>query len=83
MVLKFSAEVAEDDTISIIQNSIVDGKLGKVNVNTSYIIGIPPVPQTTTAPTSTTPKADGLFLVATYSGVINLRASHSFFSCCF
>ena len=71
MVLKFKTEVAEDDTISTIQNSIVDGKLGELNVNTSYIIGIPPIikmrvstksAQTiTTMPTRTTPKSDGLF----------------------
>ncbi|XP_074634416.1 proto-oncogene tyrosine-protein kinase receptor Ret-like isoform X5 [Acropora palmata] len=68
VVLKFKTEVAEDDTISTIQNSIVDGKLGELNVNTSYIIGIPPIikmrvstksAQTiTTMPTRTTPKSD-------------------------
>ena len=71
VVLKFSTEVAEDDTISMIKNSIVDGKLGGLNVNTSYIIGIPPILETrvstksvqtmTTMPTGTTPKSDGLF----------------------
>ena len=73
LVLKFSTEVAEDDTISIVQNSIVDGKLGELNVNTSHIIGIPPILETrvttkslqpiTTMPTRTTgtPKSNGLF----------------------
>ena len=70
MVLKFSTEVAEDFTISIIKNSIVDGKLGGLIVNTSYIIGIPPILETrvstkpvqtmTTMPTGTAPKSDGL-----------------------
>ena len=83
IVLKFSTEVTEDDTISIIQNATLNGKLGELNINTSYIIGIPPVPQTTTAPTSTTPKSDGLFVVVTYSKIINLGDCHSFFSCCF
>ena len=76
MALKFTTEVAEDDTISIIQSAIVDGKLGEVSVNVSYIIGIPRFPRATytiTTPTSTTPKSDGLFLVFTYSGTINLR----------
>ncbi|XP_074633148.1 hemicentin-1-like isoform X3 [Acropora palmata] len=63
-VLMFSTEVAEDDTISSIQNAIVDGKLGELSVNVSYIIGIPPVEQTTTAaPTSSTPKSDRLFQI--------------------
>ena len=74
VALKFTTEVAEDDTISIIQSAIVDGKLGELSVNVSYIIGIPRFPRTTiTTPTSTTPKSDGLFLVFTYSGTINLR----------
>ena len=61
VVLNFSTEVAEDDTISLIQNAIVDGKLGELSVNVSYIIGIPPVKQSiTTVPTRTTPKSDGL-----------------------
>ncbi|XP_067031701.1 fibroblast growth factor receptor-like isoform X3 [Acropora muricata] len=68
VVLKFSTEVAEDFTISIIKNSIVDGKLGGLIVNTSYIIGIPPILETrvstkpvqtmTTMPTGTAPKSD-------------------------
>ncbi|XP_044180706.1 fibroblast growth factor receptor 3-like [Acropora millepora] len=59
VALKFITEVAEDDTISIIQSAIVDGKLGELNVNVSYIIGIPRFPRTTiTTPTSTTPKSD-------------------------
>ena len=71
VVLKFSIKVAEDDTISRIQNSIVDGQLGGLNVNTSYVIGIPPILETrvstksvqtiTMVPTRTTPKSDGLF----------------------
>ena len=64
VVLKFGIRVAEDDTISIIQNAIVDGKLGELSVNVSHIIGIPAVGQTTiTVPTSTTPKSDGMFQI--------------------
>ena len=71
MVLKFSIEVAEDETISIIQSATVDGKLGELSVNVSNIIGIPPIELTTTAAlTSTTPESDGLFPVVTYSGII-------------
>ena len=74
VVLKFGFKVAEDDTISIIQSAIVDGKLGELSENVSHIIGIPPVEQSTTAaPTSTTLKSDGLFLVVTDSGIINVR----------
>ena len=74
VVLKFGIRVAEDDTISIIQSAIVDGKLGELRENVSYIIGIPPVEESTTAaPTSTTPKSDGLFLVVTDSLIINVR----------
>ena len=81
MVLKFNTEFAEDDTISIIQNAILDGKFGELSLNVSYIIGIPPVEQTTSpAPTSTTPKSDGLFLVATDCATMNLRVCHSFAS---
>ena len=47
VVLKFTTDVAEDDTISIIQNAIVDGKIGELSVNASCIIGIPRFPQTT------------------------------------
>ena len=81
MVLKFQTEVAEDDTISSIQNAIVDGKLGKLSVNVSNkIIGIAPVEQTTTAPPAgTTPKSEGLSLVVTDCGIINLRVA----LCCF
>ena len=69
MHLKFRTEVAEDDTISIIQNAIVDGKLGELSVNASYIIDTPPVEQSTiTAPSSITPKSDGLFQVLIDSG---------------
>ena len=77
-VLMFSTEVAEDDTISSIQNAIVDGKLGELSVNVSYIIGIPPVEQTTTAaPTSSTPKSDVLFQILVERGSINLSACYS------
>ena len=73
LVLKFGVKVAEDDTISIIQSAIVDRKLGELSGNVSYIIGIPPVEQSTTAaPTSTTSKSDGLFLVVTDSGIIDV-----------
>ena len=61
--LKFTTEVAEDDTFSIIQNAIVDGKLGELSVNVSLIIGIPPPTTTAATTTSTTPKSDGLFQV--------------------
>ena len=71
MVLKFSTEVAEDDTISIIQNAIVNGKLGELNVSVSHITGIPPVfetrastksvPTVTAIPTRTTQKPNGSF----------------------
>ena len=76
MVLKFGIKVAEDDTISIIQNAIVDGKLGELSVNVSHIIGIPPVEQSTTTavPPSTTTKSDGLFQILIDSGSINLSA---------
>lgn len=74
VVLKFGFRVAEDDTVSIIQSAIVDGKLGELSENVSFIIGIPPVKQVTAmAPTSTTPKSDGLFLVLTDNLVINTR----------
>ena len=74
----FSSEVAEDDTISIIQNAIAGGKLGELSVNVSYIIGIPPVEQTTTAaPTSTTSKSDGSLQILVDSGSINLSACYS------
>ena len=67
VVLKFSTEVAEDETISTIQTAIVDGKLEYSSVNVSSIIGIAPVEQTlTVAPTSTTQKSDGLFLSSCY-----------------
>ena len=66
MVLDFSSIVAEDNTISTIQSTIEDGKLGKLQVNASFIFGIPHVKQTTTgAPNCTTSKSDGLFLVVT------------------
>ena len=69
VVLKFGIKVAEDDTISIIQSAIVDGKLGEISVNASYVIGIPPVEQTTIiATTSMTPKSDGLFQILIGSG---------------
>ena len=74
MVLKFSTEVAEDETISIIQNAIVDGKLGELSVNVSSIIGIiTPVEQTTTTtPTSIASKSDDVFQILSDSGGINL-----------
>ncbi|XP_067018977.1 uncharacterized protein [Acropora muricata] len=60
VVLKFGFRVAEDDTVSMIQSVIVDGKLGGLRENVSYIIGIPPVKQSTTmAPISITTKSDG------------------------
>ena len=83
VVLKFRREVAEDDTISRIQNSIVDGQLGRLNVNASYIIGIPPILQTrvstkavqtiTTMPTRSTPKSDGLFQFLIYGNCIEYK----------
>ena len=70
VVLKFSFKVAEVDTISTIQSAIVDGKLGELSVNVSYITGIPAVERSkTAAPTRTTPKPDGLFLVVTDSEI--------------
>ena len=67
MVLKFSTEVAQDETISTIQTAIVDGKLGNLRANVSSIIGIPPAEQSLTAAlTSTTSKSDGLFLSSCY-----------------
>ena len=65
MVLKFSTEVAEDETISIIQSAIVDGKLGELSVNVSSVIGISaPVEQTTTTTlTSIASKSDDVFQI--------------------
>ena len=84
MVLKFSIEVAEDDIISIIKNAALDGKRGGLSVNVSYLILNPLGAQTTiTTPTGTAPKSDGLFLVFTDSGTINLTVCHLFGSCCF
>ncbi|XP_015749898.1 PREDICTED: interference hedgehog-like isoform X2 [Acropora digitifera] len=58
VVFKFSTVFAEDETFNIIQNAIVDGKLGELSMNVSYIIGIPRFPRTTvTAPTSITSKS--------------------------
>ena len=69
VVLKFGFKVAEDETISIIQSAIVDGKLGELSVNISYVTGIPPAERSTTAaPSSSTAKPDGLFLDNTDSG---------------
>ena len=83
MVLKFSTEVAEDDTISIIQNFMADGHHGELNFNTSYIIGIPPILETmvstksvqtfTSMPTRTTPKSDGLYQFLFYGNCIVLN----------
>ena len=48
VVLKFSTEVAEDETLCLIQNAAADGKLGELSVKVShYGTGIPPVEQTT------------------------------------
>ena len=78
VVLKFGIKVAEDDTISIIQNAIMDGKLGELSVNVSYSTGIPSVEQTTiTLPTSITPKSDGLGRILIASGIVNLSACYS------
>jgi len=78
VVLKFGIKVAEDDTISIIQNAIVNGKLGELSVNLSHTIGIPAVEQTTiTVPTSTTPKSNGVFQIHIDSRNINLSACYS------
>ena len=72
VVLKFSIEAAEDDTVSAIQNVTVNKKLGELSVNVSYIIRFPPVEQSTTAAvTSITPKLDGLFLGLTVVVVVN------------
>ena len=79
VVLKFTTEVAEHRTIFIIENAIVDGKLGELSRNVSSIIGIPHFPQTTiTAPNCSTPES-----VFADSGTINLRVCHLFASCCF
>ena len=59
VALKFYIKVAEDETISIIQSAIVDGKLGELSVNVSYIIGI-------ATPTSSTPKSGGLIVSSCY-----------------
>ena len=85
VVLKFTTEVAEDDTIFIIQNAIVDGKIGELTVNVSCIMGIPRFPETIiTAPRCPVTKLDGLFIVFTDSGTINIfRSCHLFASCCF
>ena len=76
VVLRFGIKVAEDDTTTVIQNGIVDGKLGELSGNISPIIGIPPVEQSTfaAAPPSTSPKSDGLFQILIDSGSINLIA---------
>ncbi|XP_015780259.1 PREDICTED: uncharacterized protein LOC107358147, partial [Acropora digitifera] len=60
MVLKFSTIVTEDDTISTIQSSINDGKLGSLRVNVSFLFEIPPDEQTTTGtPNIPTSKSHG------------------------
>ena len=67
MVLKFSTEVVEDETISTIQTALVDGKLGNFSVNVSSNFGIPLVEQTSTAAlTRVTPQSDGLFISSCY-----------------
>ena len=60
--MRFTVEVAEDDVISKIESAVVDGRLGDLSVNSSSIIGIPPVIQTTTTPSSeNTPKPDSMY----------------------
>ena len=84
MVLMFETEVAEDEIISVIKSAIEAGKFDPLNLNASSIIGITPVEQpSTAAPTRTTPKSKGLFLVVIDNGIMNLRGFHSFASCCF
>ena len=63
MRLKFKTEVAEDDTFFIIQNAIVDGKLGELSVNVSLAIRMPPPITTAAMTTSIAPKSDGLFQI--------------------
>ncbi|XP_067056838.1 fibroblast growth factor receptor 2-like isoform X2 [Acropora muricata] len=59
VVFKFSTDVAEDETLSIVQNAAANGKLGELSVTVSYYIEIPPDEQTkATAPTSITSKSD-------------------------
>ncbi|XP_015769891.1 PREDICTED: fibroblast growth factor receptor 4-like isoform X11 [Acropora digitifera] len=76
VALKFSIEVAEDETISIIQNAIVDGKLRKLSVKGSYINGsLPVVPsKSTMTPISTLPNSDdhtlSIVLGASIAGVV-------------
>ncbi|XP_067032676.1 fibroblast growth factor receptor 3-like isoform X4 [Acropora muricata] len=76
VALKFSIEVAEDETISIIQNAIVDGKLRKLSVKGSYINGsLSVVPsKSTMTPTSTLPNSDdhtlSIVLGASIAGVV-------------
>ena len=66
VVLNFNTIVTEDDTISTIQSSINDGKLGNLRVNVSFLLEISPVEQTTTGtPNIPTSKSHGLFLVVT------------------
>ena len=73
VVFKFSTDVAEDETLSIVQNAAANGKLGELSVTVSYYIGIAPDEQTkATAPTSITSKSDGLFQILSDSGRINL-----------
>ena len=78
MRLKFSTNVAEDDIVSMIKNSIVDGKLGELRVNVTDVFGIVPPTTTAATPTSAIRKSDGLFLVFTDSGIINPRVAR----CC-
>ena len=79
VVLKFNSQAAEDVIISTIQNAIVDGMLGELMVNTSSIVGIPPVPvPTTTPPLKTTPKPDSkLPLLSFLSESENVVFHHS------
>ena len=84
MVLTFSVKVAEDDTIATIQSAIRDGKLGKLSVNASYIIGsLPVVPsESSMTPTRTPSKIDGLFQFLIGSVSVNVKSCSTFFECC-
>ena len=64
LVLKFNSVVAEDSVLSTFRGAVQNGKLGKLSVNASSIVGIPPVIKTTVTPPTTTPtsKSDqGMF----------------------
>ena len=59
LVLKFKSPVAEDLVLSILRGAVVNGKLGKLSVNASSIVGIPPVIKSTVTPPTTTPTPNG------------------------